>query len=92
MSEILKPLHDMVILTFEKKQTDSSVIVVEDKPSNQATVLAVGPGRVLTNGKRMPMPLIKGDRVLVGRYAGYQYELSDGPVRVVNLQDIQAVL
>lgn len=92
MCQTLKPLHDMVVVTFEKAKTDSSLIVIENKPSNQATVLAVGPGRVLKNGRRMPMAVSPGDRVLVGRYAGYEYELDSGPVRLIDIHDIQAIL
>ena len=93
MSETLKPIGDNLVVTDEKPENSSSVLdVIDSRPSNQATVLAVGEGRVLKNGKRAPMIVKVGDRVLLGRYAGFRYELADPTVRLLSINDVQAIL
>ncbi len=92
MCETIKPLHDMVVITDEKPQQTSCIEVVDSRPSNQAEVIATGPGRILKNGRRAPMQVKPGDRVLVGRYAGYRYELASGTVRMVDVNEIMAIL
>lgn len=92
MSETLKPIGDNLVVTDEKTVMSSVLEVIDSRPSNLATVLAVGEGRVLKNGKRAPMIVKPGDRVLLGRYAGFRYELADTTVRLLSINDVQAIL
>lgn len=92
MSETLKPIGDNLVVTDEKAGTESVLEIVDSRPSNQATVLAVGEGRVLKNGKRVPMFVKPGDRVLLGRYAGFRYELDNATVRLLSINDVLAIL
>ena len=93
MLETLKPISDNIVVTDEKPENTSSLLqVIDSRPSNQATVLAVGEGRVLKNGKRAPMMVKPGDRVLLGRYAGFRYELEHATVRLLSINDVQAIL
>ena len=82
----------MVVITDEAATHDCSLVVIDGRPSDRATVIAVGPGRILKNGRNAPMSVKKGDRVMVGRYAGYRYELDSGPVRLVDINEIVAVI
>lgn len=93
MCKMLKPIADNVVVTDERPaKTSNTIAVIDSRPSNQATVLAVGKGRVLGNGRRAPMFVQPGDRVLLGRYAGYRYELDDKTVRILSINDVQAIL
>lgn len=92
MCQTLKPLEDRVIVTDEISTTDSVIEVIDTRPSNQATVISVGPGRMLKNGTRAPMGIKPGDRVMIGRYAGFRYELDSKTVRIIHEADIQGVL
>ena len=92
MCQTIKPLHDMVVITDEPAQHDSIIEVIDSRPSNQGSVIAVGPGRQLGNGRRSPMTVTPGDRVLIGRYAGYRYETDTGTIRLIDINDIVAVL
>ena len=70
----LKPLNDRVVVTrIEEEQKTSGGIIIPDtakeKPQ-RGKVIAVGPGKIDENGKRIPMELKKNDRVLFGKYAG----------------------
>ena len=82
----------MVVITDEPAQHDSIIEVIDSRPSNQGSVIAVGPGRQLGNGRRSPMTVTPGDRVLIGRYAGYRYETDTGTIRLIDINDIVAVL
>ena len=70
MATTLKPLGDRVVVQPRKKEEmTSSGIVLPDTASEkpqEGSVLAVGPGRVLDNGKRVEMEVKSGDTVLFG--------------------------
>ena len=70
----VRPLHDRVLLRrLEEKEVVKGGIIIPDtakeKPQ-EAEVIAVGPGKLDDNGKRMPIDVKKGDRVLIGKYSG----------------------
>lgn len=97
MAKAFKPLGDRVIVEplEQEEMTASGIYVPEtakEKPQ-EGTVLAVGPGRMLDNGKRAPMDLTEGDRVLFAKYAGTEFD-ADGnkSVLILNERDILAVV
>ncbi len=66
----VRPLHDrMLVRRIEEKETARGGIIIPDtakeKPM-QGKVLAVGNGRVLDNGKKLPLAVKVGDRILFG--------------------------
>ena len=72
-----------------------SGIVLPDTASEkpqQGEVLAVGPGRVLDNGKRVEMDVKVGDTVLFAKYSGTEFKLEDDDLLILSERDILAVI
>ena len=77
----VQPLHDRLLLKrVEAKQEKRGGIIIPDtakeKPM-EGKVIAVGSGRVEKDGKRIPMEVKVGDRVLVGKYSGTEIKIDD---------------
>jgi Co-chaperonin GroES (HSP10) len=75
----VKPLEDRVLVKpIERETKTSSGLYLpessKEKPI-QGTVVAVGPGKLLDNGKRADMSIKKGDTVVYGKYAGSEVEI-----------------
>jgi chaperonin GroES len=96
MATTLKPLGDRVVVKPRKKEEmTSSGIVLPDTASEkpqEGSVLAVGPGRVLDNGKRVDMEVKSGDTVLFAKYAGTEVKLDGEDYLVIREADLLAVL
>jgi chaperonin GroES len=72
----------------QKEQTHGSIIIpdsAKEKPQ-EATVVAVGPGKLEKDGKRAPMDVKAGDRVLIGKYSGSDIKV-DGKEYVILTED-----
>ena len=98
MAEVnLKPLADRVIVEpVEQEETTASGIVLpetaKEKPQ-EGNVLAVGPGRMDDDGKRWPLDVKKGDKVLFAKYAGTEVKLPDDrKILVLKESDILAIV
>jgi chaperonin GroES len=97
MSIKLKPLGDRLIVEpIEREEVTASGIVLpetaKEKPQ-EGEVLAVGPGRRDEEGKRIPMDVKEGDRVLFAKYAGTEVKLeTDRKVLVLKESDILAIV
>jgi chaperonin GroES len=92
----LKPLADRVVVepTEQEELTASGIYVPEtakEKPQ-KGTVIAVGPGRKDDEGKRIPMDVAMGDRVLYAKYGGTEVKLEDKKVLILKESDILAIL
>ena len=90
----IQPLEDRVVIrSLEGEQVTSSGLVIPDtakeKPQ-EGEVLAVGPGRLDDNGKRVPMEVAEGDRVLYSKYAGTEIKIDGEELLVVSSRDILA--
>jgi chaperonin GroES len=88
------PLGERVIIKpIEQEQTTRGGIVLPDtakeKPQ-EGEVIAVGPGRVGDDGKRIPMELAKGDRVVYSKFAGTEYKDGDQEYLILRESDILA--
>jgi chaperonin GroES len=86
----VKPLHDRVIVKRieEEEKTKGGIIIpdtAKEKPV-EGKVIAVGQGKVLEDGKRAPMEVKKGDRVLFGKYAGTEIKI-DGEEHIIMRED-----
>ena len=97
MSIKLKPLGDRLIVEpVEREEVTASGIVLpetaKEKPQ-EGEVLAIGPGRRDEDGKRIPMDVKEGDRVLFAKYAGTEVKLeTDRKVLVLRESDILAIV
>ena len=92
----LKPLADrLVVEPVERDEVTASGIFVpetaKEKPQ-EGTVVAAGPGRKDDDGKRIPMDVEKGDRVLYAKYAGTEVKLEDKKYLILKESDILAIL
>jgi chaperonin GroES len=93
----LKPLADRLIVEpiEQEEKTASGIILPEtakEKPQ-EGKVLAVGPGRKDEEGKRIPMDVKEGDRVLYAKYAGTEVKLPDDrKVLVLKESDVLAIV
>jgi chaperonin GroES len=92
----IRPLHDRVVVRrIEQKETVRGGIIIPDtakeKPQ-EAEVVAVGPGKVNEDGKRAPMDVKKGDRVLIGKYSGSEIKIDEEELVIVREDEILAVL
>jgi len=92
----VRPLHDRVLLKrIEQKEMVKGGIIIPDtakeKPM-EGEVIAVGPGKLLEDGKRSPMDVKPGDRVLFGKYAGTEIKIDDEELVIMREEEILAVL
>jgi chaperonin GroES len=92
----LRPLGDRVVIqpTPREDTTKSGIVIpdtVKERPQ-EGLVLAVGPGRILDDGKREPIGVNKGDKVLYAKYGGTEVEVDDVDLLIVSQKDILAVV
>ena len=92
----LKPLGDRVVvepLPSEEKTAGGVYLpdTAQEKPMT-AKVIAVGPGKVLDNGKTVPMEVKKGDKVLYGKYSGTDVTLEGEEYLILRESDILAIV
>ncbi|HEX2162502.1 MAG TPA: co-chaperone GroES [Thermoanaerobaculia bacterium] len=92
----IRPLHDRVVVKrLEAQEQVRGGIIIPDtakeKPQ-EAEVVAVGPGKLDDDGKRMPMDVQPGDRILIGKYSGSEIKLGDEDYVIVREDEILAVL
>jgi len=96
MAVSLRPLGDRVIVKPKPKdEMTSSGIVLPDTASEkpqEGSVLSVGPGRVLDNGKRIEMEVKAGDIVLFAKYAGSEVKLDSEDYLVIRESDLLAIV
>jgi chaperonin GroES len=91
-----RPLHDQVLLKrIEEKETVKGGIIIPDtakeKPM-EGKVISAGPGKIMEDGKRSPMDVKSGDRVLFGKYAGAEIKIDDEEYVIMREEEILAVL
>ncbi len=93
----LRPLHNRIVVerTESDEQTSAGGIIIPDsakeKPQ-EATVIAVGPGKLDDDGKRQPLDVQVGDRVLIGKYSGSDIELDNKEYVILTEDEVLAVV
>lgn len=91
----IKPLGDRIVVkVLEKQETTKSGIVLPDtakeKPQ-EGEVLAVGSGEMV-DGKRIPLEVKVGDRVIYSKYAGTEIKMDDQEYLILRQNDILAII
>jgi chaperonin GroES len=86
----IRPLNDRIlVLRIEEEEKTSGGIIIPDtakeKPQ-KGKVVAVGPGKLDDDGKRIPLEVKKEDRVLFGKYAGTEIKI-DGVEHLIMRED-----
>jgi chaperonin GroES len=94
MATKLQPLADRVLVKpVEKEEKTKSGIYLPDtakeKPQ-EGEIMAVGPGKLTDDGKRIPMDLKVGDRVIYAKYGGTEIKVDDEDLIILRESDILA--
>jgi len=92
----VKPLADRILVRrIEEQETRRGGIIIPDtakeKPQ-EAEIVAVGPGRMNEEGKRIAMEVKKGDRVLIGKYSGTDVKIDGVEYVILREDDVLGVL
>ena len=92
----IRPLADRILVKREDpSETVRGGIIIPDtakeKPQ-EGKVVAAGPGRLDEDGKRVKMEVKKGDRILMGKYAGTEVKLDGEEHIIMREEDVLAVI
>jgi chaperonin GroES len=92
----IRPLQDRVLIKRidEQEQVRGGIIIpdtAKEKPQ-EAEVVAVGPGKTNDDGKRVPVDIKVGDKVLVGKYSGSDIKIDGEDYVIVREDEILAVV
>ena len=92
----VKPLYDRVLVKREETgETRKGGIIIPDTAKEkplEGKVIAVGSGKVDDNGKHITMEVKKGDRVLIGKYAGNEIKIGDVEHVIVREDEILGII
>lgn len=96
MAMTLQPLGDrLVVKPIEREERTKGGILLPDtakeKPQ-EGKVLAVGPGKLTEDGKRIAMDIKVGDTVLYARYGGTEYKLDDEELMILRESDVLGII
>ena len=92
----VRPLHDRVIVKrIDEEETTKGGIIIPDTAKEkpiEGKVVAVGGGKVGDDGKKIPMEVKKGDKVLFGKYAGTEIKIDGEEHLIMREDDIVAIV
>ena len=93
----IKPLGNRVVLKSlpEEEATKGGIILpdtAEKEKPEQAEVIAVGPGKLLDDGKRSEMEVKTGDKVIFSKYSPTEIKLDEEEYLIVGEEDILGVI
>jgi len=90
----IRPLDDRVVVEpLEAEEKTSGGILLPDSAKEKpqrGRVLAVGPGKLQDDGKRLAVAVAIGDEVLYGRYAGNEVKINGKDVKIMRESDLLA--
>jgi chaperonin GroES len=92
----VRPLHDrLLVRRIEEKETARGGIIIPDtakeKPQ-RGEVLAVGNGKILENGTKLPLDVKVGNKILFGKYTGTDIKIDGDEVLILREDEVLAVL
>ena len=92
----LRPLQDRILVkrVEEESKTKGGIIIpdtAKEKPA-EGKVVAVGNGKVGDDGKRIPLEIKKGDRILFGKYSGTEVKIEGEEHLIMREEDVLAVI
>jgi chaperonin GroES len=93
----IRPLADRVVIKpADREEKTKGGIYLPDTASKErpqeGTVLAAGEGRLDDNGKRIPMTVKAGDKVLFAKYSGTEFKIDDVEYLILSEKDILGVI
>ncbi len=91
----LKPLNDRLVakaVTPEEKSAGGIFLPdnAQEKPQ-EAEVIAVGPGKVMENGKRLSLEVKPGDRIIYAKYGGTEVKIGSEEYVILRQDDVLAI-
>jgi chaperonin GroES len=94
MATKIKPLGDRVVIkpTPKEEVSKGGIVIpdtVKEKPQ-EGKIIAVGPGKLSEDGKRIAMEVKVGDKVIYSKYAGTEIKVDDEELIIVRESDILA--
>ncbi len=92
----IRPLHDRILVELlEEKEVKKGRIInpntAKEKPQ-EARVIAVGNGKVTDEGKKIPLDVKAGDKILFGKYSGSEVKIDDKEYLILREEDVLAIL
>ena len=92
----LRPLHDRILVQrVEEETTTKGGIIIPDtakeKPA-EGKVIAVGNGKIGEDGKRIPLDIKKGDRILFGKYSGSEVKIEGDEYLIMREDDVLGII
>jgi chaperonin GroES len=92
----VRPLHDrLLVKRIEEKETVKGGIIIPDtakeKPQ-EGEVIAVGNGKILDSGTKVPLDVKAGDKILFGKYSGTDIKIDDEEYLILREDEVLAVV
>ena len=92
----IRPLHDRILVKREEEMdAKKGRIIIPDtakeKPQ-EGKVIAVGTGKVMVDGKEIPLDVKADDRILFGKYSGSEVTVDDEEYLIMKEEDVLAII
>ena len=92
----IRPLHDRILVErLEEQEVRKGGIIIPDtakeKPQ-EGKVIAAGAGKVGDDGKKIPLDVKAGDKILFGKYSGSEVKIDDKEYLILRVEDVLAIL
>ncbi|HMK20714.1 MAG TPA: co-chaperone GroES [Terriglobales bacterium] len=92
----VRPLHDRIMVErLEEQEVRRGGIIIPDtakeKPQ-EGKVIAVGTGKVGDDGKKIPLDVKAGNKILFGKYSGSEVKIDDKEYLIMREEDVLAIL
>ena len=92
----VKPLADrLLVKRVDEVESKKGGIIIPDTAKEKplhAEVVAVGPGRMTEEGKRLTMDVKKGDKILIGKYSGTEVKIEGDEFVILREDDVLAIV
>jgi chaperonin GroES len=92
----IRPLHDRILVKrMEEQEVKKGGIIIPDtakeKPQ-EGKVIAVGTGKVTDDGKKIPLDVKAGDKILFGKYSGSEVKVEDEEYLILREEDVLGII
>jgi chaperonin GroES len=92
----IRPLHDRILVKrMEEQEVKKGGIIIPDtakeKPQ-EGKVIAVGTGKVGEDGKKIPLDVKAGDKILFGKYSGSEVKVEDEEYLILREEDVLGII
>ncbi len=93
----ITPLKDNIVVKRIEEQDEKKIgsIIIPDTAKEKpmtAEVIAIGSGRVLKDGNKLPLEVKVGDKVLVGKYSGSEVKLDDNDYVILREDEVLGII